>query len=133
MWEGGSEKALETLLGETENAQAKNMDALAVAGALLLAALIALVFLRPQSKAAPGQPELRSQRSPPAVEAVYDYSRLVWSDSGGRLLPAGVNVNRLEAHLSDGQFREVLGVDRSQFYAMTIVEQMRVKQEVGLF
>ena len=37
------------------------------------------------------------------------------------------------AHLSDSQFVEVLGMARPQFYAMTKVEQMRIKQEVGLF
>ena len=70
-----------------------------------------------------------SSGSPPLSEAVYDYSRLVWSDDAPAA--AGANANRLEAHLSDGQFREVLGVDRYQFYALSVVEQMRVKQ-VGL-
>ena len=36
-------------------------------------------------------------------------------------------------HLSNPQFKEVLGMARPQFYAMTMVEQMRLKQDVGLF
>ena len=65
-------------------------------------------------------------------EVVVDYRKLVWSDEG-RVLPPGVNVAKLEAHLAEGQFEEVLGMGRPQFYAMTKVEQMRCKQEVGLF
>ena len=56
----------------------------------------------------------------------------MWSDEG-RQLPVGVNVAKLETHLSAAQFEEVLGMQRPQFYAMTKVEQMRIKQEVGLF
>ena len=68
----------------------------------------------------------------PDGEVIYDYRKLVWSDEG-RQLPPGVNAAKLEAHLSDGQFEEVLGMGRTKFYAMTKVEQMRCKQEVGLF
>ena len=45
----------------------------------------------------------------------------------------GVNVAKLEAHLSESQFEEVLGMGRTQFYTMSKVEQMRIKQDVGLF
>ena len=48
-------------------------------------------------------------------------------------LPPGVNAAKLEAHLSEGQFEQVLGMGRAEFYAMSKVEQMRCKQEVGLF
>ena len=65
-------------------------------------------------------------------EVIVDYQQLVWSDEG-RQLPPGVNAAKLEAHLSDGQFEQVLGMGRVEFYAMTKVEQMRCKQEVGLF
>lgn len=65
-------------------------------------------------------------------EVVYDYKRLVWSDDG-RHLPPGVNAAKLEAHLSESQFEEVLGMGRTQFYALSKVEQMRCKQDVGLF
>ena len=65
-------------------------------------------------------------------ELVLDYQQLVWSDEG-RQLPPGVNAAKLEAHLSEGQFQQVLGMGRAEFYAMSKVEQMRCKQEVGLF
>ena len=65
-------------------------------------------------------------------EVVLDYQQLVWSDEG-RQLPPGVNAAKLEAHLSEGQFQQVLGMGRAEFYAMSKVEQMRCKQEVGLF
>lgn len=63
---------------------------------------------------------------------IVDYHRLVWRD-GGRQLPPGVNAAKLEGHLSDLQFAQVLGMARQQFYGMPIVEQMRLKQNVGLF
>lgn len=65
-------------------------------------------------------------------EVVLDYYQLVWSDEG-RQLPPGVNAAKLEAHLSEGQFEQVLGMGRAEFYSMSKVEQMRCKQEVGLF
>ena len=58
---------------------------------------------------------------------------LPWSDDAPRQLPAGVNANKLERHLSELQFTEVLGMQRAQFYEMPMREQMRIKQEVGLF
>jgi hypothetical protein len=64
--------------------------------------------------------------------ACIDYRQLMWSDEG-RVLPPGVNVAKLEAHLSATQFRDVLGMGRPQFYAMTKVEQMRLKKDCGLF
>jgi len=64
--------------------------------------------------------------------AVLDYRRLIWSDEG-RQLPPGVNVAKLEAHLSESQFEQVLGMARPAFYAMTKMEQMRMKQDAGLF
>lgn len=63
---------------------------------------------------------------------VVDYHQLVWSDVG-RQLPPGVNAAKLEAHLSETEFEQVFGMLRSQFYAMSKVEQMRCKQDVGLF
>ena len=72
---------------------------------------------------------------PPHVrpdELVLDYSQLVWSDEG-RQLPPGVNAAKLEAHLSAAQFVEVLGMARDDFYTLSKVEQMRIKQDVGLF
>ena len=42
-------------------------------------------------------------------------------------------IANLEAHLSATQFRDVLGMGRPQFYAMTKVEQMRLKKDCGLF
>lgn len=57
---------------------------------------------------------------------------LVWGDEG-RQLPAGVNLAKLEMHLSHAQFAEVLGMDRARFYALSRQDQMRRKQEVGLF
>ena len=67
-----------------------------------------------------------------ATDIICDYRQLVWTD-GGRSLPPGVNAAKLEAHLSDEQFAQVLGVSRQMFYAMSMVEQMRLKQDVGLF
>ena len=51
----------------------------------------------------------------------------------GRNLPAGVNAAKLEVYLSEPQFRDVLGMGRAQFYALDRADQMRIKQEVGLF
>ena len=65
--------------------------------------------------------------------AEVEYRQLIWNDEGRRQLPPGVNVAKLEAHLSDIQFRQVLGMDRANFYAMTKMEQMRIKQDTGLF
>ena len=65
-------------------------------------------------------------------EVIVDYTRLVWSDEG-RHLPPGVNAAKLEAHLSEGQFVEVMGMEKQQFYNLSKVEQMRIKQDVGLF
>ena len=58
--------------------------------------------------------------------------RLVWSEEG-RQLPPGVNAAKLETHLSEVQFVKVLGIARSDFYELSKVEQMRIKQDVGLF
>jgi hypothetical protein len=65
--------------------------------------------------------------------AEVEYRQLIWNDEGRRQLPPGVNVAKLEAHLSDVQFRQVLGMDRANFYAMTKMDQMRIKQDTGLF
>ena len=67
-----------------------------------------------------------------AEGVVLDYTQLVWSDQG-RVLPMGVNAAKLEAHLSEAQFVEVLGHRRADFYTLSKVEQMRIKQDVGLF
>ena len=40
---------------------------------------------------------------------------------------------KLEAHLSESQFEQVLGMARHTFYELTKMEQMRIKQDVGLF
>ena len=48
-------------------------------------------------------------------------------------MPPGVNAAKLEAHLSEGQFVEVMGMEKQQFYNLSKVEQMRIKQDVGLF
>ena len=69
---------------------------------------------------------------PPDGQLIVDYHQLVWTESG-RHLPPGVNGAKLEAHLSEAQFVQVLGMGRHQFYALSKVDQMRVKQDVGLF
>ena len=45
----------------------------------------------------------------------------------------GVNAAKLESHLSEAQFAEVLGMGRGDFYSLSKMEQMRIKQDVGLF
>ena len=65
-------------------------------------------------------------------EIIFDYKRLVWSEEG-RQLPPGVNAAKLETHLSEEQFVKVLGIARNDFYQLSKVEQMRIKQDVGLF
>ena len=78
------------------------------------------------------RPKVAAEPAEQRAEVVLDYQQLVWTDEG-RQLPPGVNAAKLEAHLSEGQFEQVLGMGRAEFYAMTKVEQMRCKQEVGLF
>jgi len=74
----------------------------------------------PQGPTTPPQrpsPEAARARQPSFDEAahapessrdlpeIFDYRQLVWTDDG-RKLPAGANVTKLEAHLSDQQFCE---------------------------
>tara|TARA_B110001452_G_scaffold242266_1_gene224945 strand:- start:113 stop:805 length:693 start_codon:yes stop_codon:yes gene_type:complete len=63
---------------------------------------------------------------------LFDYRQLVWNDAG-RKLPPGANVTKLEMHLSEQQFVEVIGMTRPEFYGVSVGEQMRIKQNCGLF
>ena len=63
---------------------------------------------------------------------IFDYRQLVWNDAG-RKLPPGANVTKLETHLSEQQFVEVIGMTRPEFYGVSVGEQMRIKQNCGLF
>ena len=66
-------------------------------------------------------------------EVVLDYQQLVWSDEG-RQLPPGVNAAKLEAHLSDPQFEQVLGMGRAEFYQMSKVEQDTfISENMGMY
>ena len=47
--------------------------------------------------------------------------------------PSVVNPRHRETHLSDDDFRRVLGLSRAAFYAMPCWRQQRIKQAARLF
>lgn len=48
-------------------------------------------------------------------------------------LPDGINPLIIESYLSDGEFHEVFGMNKTNFYSLPNWKQRELKQTAGLF
>lgn len=72
---------------------------------------------------------------PPPPPLVLSLSRLLELKRSGKLATVGIReLDKLERHLSDGEFTENFGgLDREGFYALPRWKRDKLKKDVGLF